>query len=193
MTEVPESNTDLQENQRFSYWRRFLEENKENQDLIAQRMVDMKKREMKDNLTGLLNRDGLEMEIKGFVATTQRHNEHAIIFFFDLDDLKVTNDKFGHKKGDELLLNTAKALRKTFRSSDIIARVGGDEFCAITALLKKEEIEILLARLFEETANIKLSVGFSNVETVENFEDALNKADTRMYIDKNSRKKANGQ
>jgi diguanylate cyclase (GGDEF)-like protein len=81
-----------------------------------------------DELTGLYNRRGFFVSAQQQLKLANRYNKGIFIFSADLDDLKIINDNFGHKTGDSALVETANILKKTFRESDIIARIGGDEF-----------------------------------------------------------------
>ncbi len=84
-----------------------------------------------DDLTGLHNR-------RGFLALAGQQLKHGhrslqelLLFSIDVDNLKTISDSFGHQEGDTALLRTANAMRRTFRNSDILARFGGDEACAL--------------------------------------------------------------
>ncbi len=83
-----------------------------------------------DSLTGLLTRRYFEDLFKLILDRAQRHQEDFVIAMFDVDGLKYVNDTFGHQAGDQLLMVIAKALRASCRNSDIMGRLGGDEFIA---------------------------------------------------------------
>ncbi len=70
------------------------------------------------------------------------------LLYADLDDLKVINDTWGHREGDMALIETAKILRKNYRESDIIARIGGDEFVVFPAGTSDDDSEKILDRLY---------------------------------------------
>ncbi len=84
-----------------------------------------------DPLTGLYNRRGLFTLAEQQVKLANRTQKWLSIVYADLDNLKSINDKFGHQEGDAALIRAADILRDTFRESDIIARIGGDEFVVI--------------------------------------------------------------
>ena len=84
-----------------------------------------------DPLTGLLNRRRLEQEIAQQIRLAERYGRHACVIMLDLDGFKLINDTVGHAAGDELLKGIGDVLRERVRRSDIVARVGGDEFAIL--------------------------------------------------------------
>ena len=84
-----------------------------------------------DELTGLYNRRGFLALADRQLRLARRSGRCLLLFFIDLDGLKEINDVFGHTEGDAALMWTAEALEATFRDSDVIARIGGDEFAAL--------------------------------------------------------------
>jgi len=99
-----------------------------------------------DELTGLRNRRGFFLFAEQARALAMRAGKQAAILFVDVDGLKDVNDRHGHEAGDTLLRNFAGVLIDTFRESDVVARVGGDEFCVFGAELNLNP-DVLLARL----------------------------------------------
>ncbi|KMW16685.1 sensor domain-containing diguanylate cyclase [Enterocloster citroniae] len=91
-----------------------------------------------DSLTGLFNRQAIHREIGRFL-NDPRH-PRAVLLFMDLDNFKNVNDTMGHRSGDQVLCQVAELFRNTLRSSDLIGRVGGDEFVAfLTGVVSEEE------------------------------------------------------
>ena len=84
-----------------------------------------------DALTGLLNRRLFEELFVQTIHTVKRHNISCALLCIDLDDFKYVNDTFGHKTGDQLLIEVAERIKNSIRESDISARMGGDEFAVI--------------------------------------------------------------
>ncbi len=84
-----------------------------------------------DKLTGLYNRRGFWTLAEQQLRLAQRKKSGFYLFFADLDGLKTINDTFGHQEGDYALICATEILKETFRKSDILARIGGDEFIAI--------------------------------------------------------------
>jgi diguanylate cyclase (GGDEF)-like protein len=83
---------------------------------------------LKDDLTNLYNRRGFFILAEQALKTAQRMGKEMLLIYGDLDNLKGINDTFGHREGDQALVDTSQILKETFRESDIIARIGGDEF-----------------------------------------------------------------
>jgi diguanylate cyclase (GGDEF)-like protein len=84
-----------------------------------------------DDLTGLLNGRGFYEAAAVEVARSTRYRRPLTLAYFDLDDFKAINDRFGHARGDEVLVAVARAMRRSCRSSDLVGRVGGDEFVVL--------------------------------------------------------------
>jgi len=81
-------------------------------------------------LTGLLNRRGFEARLKDAVASACATGNGGALVYVDLDNFKQINDRHGHAQGDAALRAAAEVLRGSFRGSDLVARMGGDEFAA---------------------------------------------------------------
>jgi diguanylate cyclase (GGDEF)-like protein len=84
-----------------------------------------------DELTGLNNRRGFMALGEAAMRSAHRTGSVMTLLFLDLNEMKKINDTLGHQEGDRALVDVARILRQTFRESDIVARVGGDEFCAL--------------------------------------------------------------
>ena len=96
-------------------------------DITDRKQLEEELRELSlvDELTGLRNRRGFKFLADQFIQMTERMDLRVAVIFADLDDLKMINDSCGHAEGDQALVDIANILRDTFRSSDIIARLGG--------------------------------------------------------------------
>jgi len=114
----------------------------------------------------------------------------------DIDDMKKTNDTLGHAAGDELLKRAAQVLQSVFRLSDVLTRIGGDEFALILPRTDPHVSERILTRIKENLAihntrfpgaPLQLSLGVATAQK-ENLLDAFKLADTRMYEDKRAHK-----
>ena len=146
-----------------------------------------------DQLTGLYNRRFFEEEVKRL--DTQRNYPLSLVMI-DANGLKLINDAFGHKAGDLLLTKIAEILKKEFRSDDIIARVGGDEFVILLPNTDSTAVEKILDRVKKATTKekvegIDVSVAYgwdtkSNPYT--HMDDVFKRADADMYTQKNSEK-----
>lgn len=146
-----------------------------------------------DVLTGLYNRAFFEEEL----SRLEHGREFPVsIMVADVDDLKIVNDTQGHATGDELLRHTANILRAVFRTSDIIARIGGDEFAVLLARTDAPAIDQMVSRvqakLIEQNGQcpnlpVRISLGSATAEHG-GLVQALAVADQSMYINKNARK-----
>lgn len=145
-----------------------------------------------DELTGLYNRRGFVRILEQVLRLAERHDEPVTLFALDLDRLKAVNDEQGHAAGDALIRSGADLLRRTFRASDTIARVGGDEFNVVC--YGACDPESLAARFDEATdpAGPRFSLGYVTAEpgAPRSVADLLVAADARMYEDKAERREA---
>ncbi len=159
---------------------------------------DLTEQSITDELTGVLNRRGFGSVSGYFVKTAQRSGVDLVVLFFDLDGLKTLNDTLGHDAGSDLLKRFANLLTTTFRRSDVVARIGGDEFAVLTAL-EPDEIDGVIERLRRavaelnvgKTAQVAFSVGFAPLksELDKALEDAIAVADAFMYEQKRKNRK----
>lgn len=95
------------------------------------RIADLEARVDIDPLTDVLNRRGFERELKRSLAYVKRYGASAALLYIDLDGFKPVNDRHGHAAGDAVLKAIAAALVRNVRASDVVARVGGDEFAVL--------------------------------------------------------------
>ena len=153
-----------------------------------------------DHLTGLHNRRGFitlaEQQLK-----IQEQTRHLIMLLYaDLDHMKWINDTLGHEKGDKALIEVASILKDVFRKSDIIARVGGDEFAVLGIVVSTRSWNIIESRLQHQLDihnaienrdyKIFLSVGtaFSDPESPYSIDELMSLADAAMYEHKRSKR-----
>ena len=103
------------------------------QDITERKRFEEQLRHLADHdaLTGLFNRRRLDEELEREAADSRRYARSAALLLIDLDDFKNVNDTLGHKAGDELLQRIAARMRRRLRASDVLARMGGDEFAVI--------------------------------------------------------------
>jgi len=152
---------------------------------------------MLDSLTGLYNRRGFLILVKQQLELADRSKKGFYLLFADLDRMKWINDTLGHHEGDLSLKTIALICRKTFRKSDIIARIGGDEFAICAVEARKDSIEQLMQRLRNNLSaynkshktdiNLSLSIGatYYDPKFPDTMDDLLKKADDLMYKQKN--------
>ena len=152
-----------------------------------------------DELTGLYNRRGFFLMAEQAIKLSDRSKMRCIMIFADVDGLKIVNDNYGHHAGDLMIKQVADLLRTHFRKSDIVARIGGDEF-AILVIDPEENTSTLNGRLKSEFRKMNLAgqwpypidISFGSVmcdllpDT--NLEDLMKVADKLMYQDKLSKR-----
>lgn len=97
-----------------------------------------------DELTGVYNRRGFFAQASSTIYSPVRDGKKALIIFADLDSLKIINDQFSHEDGDFAIKSAARILSDSFRSSDIIGRIGGDEFAALAMVDNSSDEDISL-------------------------------------------------
>jgi len=116
---------------------------------IALVKVQEKQRVMSitDELTGIYNRRGFFTLAEQRLKLAKRQRRGIFMLYADVDGLKTINDNLGHQEGDMALIDTAKLLKATYRESDIVARIGGDEFVVIPVGSAGDDIEIITTRL----------------------------------------------
>lgn len=100
-----------------------------------------------DDLTCLFNRRGFFAAATQQLRLAQRNEHRLLLFFCDLDNLKKINDQYGHQEGDLALIRAADALEETFRASDVLARIGGDEFAVLAVQSSDLNQESIVQRL----------------------------------------------
>jgi len=173
------------------------------EDITERKRLEAKLRTLsiQDELTKLYNRRGFFALGEQQTKAAKREKKVVSILFADLDDMKWINDTLGHEKGDQALKETAGILQKTFRESDVIARIGGDEFVVLSLLDSKNDARILTSRLEKnldgvnrrktEPYRLSLSVGTacSDPEHPCSLVELLTLADQRMYEQKSSKEK----
>lgn len=153
-----------------------------------------------DELTGLMNRRGLYDFGQRTLELAESLQQKGLVIYGDLDGLKSINDNFGHESGDKAIITEASILKSSFRSTDFVARVGGDEFVIISNGLSKETFntikEKIYRRCIEWTENTNslflLSISLGCVEFPYNnnydLKTLMSLADEELYKEKNEKK-----
>jgi len=147
-----------------------------------------------DPLTGLLNRRGFGRELRRHVSRLTRYGITGAMLMLDLDNFKAYNDAHGHTGGDELLQTVSSELSERLRGSDLIGRIGGDEFAVLLPEVSAEQAEVVAAALVQSVRDLSrpgeptvtISVGIFVFDDVERpSEDrAMVGADLAMYAAK---------
>ena len=152
-----------------------------------------------DQLTGVLNRRGLDDMFAKEMARTRRHASSLCVGLLDIDNFKKLNDSLGHTAGDQALIHLATVCRQTLRPQDSIARYGGEEFIILLPDTNLTEATHALTRLQRELTKrfflhdnekvlITFSAGVTEVLAEDDQTSVVNRADTAMYQAKQSGK-----
>lgn len=162
-----------------------------------QRMVkELKLLSVTDELTGLYNRRGFLTFGGELLKLGRRISTQVFLIYADLDKMKWINDTLGHPEGDKALKEIASILRKAYRETDIIARIGGDEFVVMGILASGIPVEVLADRLGSQVEihnekrpdpyRLSLSVGAAAypIGAFMSIDDLLQRADEMMYEQK---------
>jgi diguanylate cyclase (GGDEF)-like protein len=133
--------------------------------------------------------------------SANRAEKRLMLLYADLDNLKEINDTLGHDEGDRLIKESSAILKSTFRTSDIIARIGGDEFVVFPVGNDEDHADIIADRLQENIehfnainnnrSKLQISTGLATYDpnSVQSINELLAQADELMYKNKQSRKK----
>jgi diguanylate cyclase len=145
-----------------------------------------------DQLTGALNRRGLDEAMQREIARAERRKSGLCVAVLDLDDFKKLNDTHGHQAGDDALVHLTKVVRKTLRPTDTVARYGGEEFIILFSETDLEQAVAVMRRLQRELTKrfflhnnerllITFSAGVAMLAPGESQEAVFARADKAMY------------
>jgi diguanylate cyclase (GGDEF)-like protein len=149
----------------------------------------------RDALTGGYNRRQFVVEAERAAARAERYGERAAVVIVDVDHFKQINDAFGHAAGDDVLVRVYRSLRARLRSSDVLGRLGGDEFGAVVLHADRNAAEAVAAQMRAAVAALRddlaaegrpsrLAASIGVAELGADVAAALELADRRMYADK---------
>jgi diguanylate cyclase (GGDEF)-like protein len=145
-----------------------------------------------DTLIKLPNRRGFMRELERLIDRASRYGHKSAMLFVDLDGLKMINDSFGHQAGDEALIEVAQLLTKGVRRSDIVARIGGDEFAILLQNSSEEAAHETAARLVDlvcgcefrhdgEALPLSIAIGVAMIDGEDSSAAVMARADEEMY------------
>jgi diguanylate cyclase (GGDEF)-like protein len=167
-------------------------------------LSEIQKLTLVDELTGLYNRRGFKELAQKQLKLAQRLGKKMMLFYMDIDNMKWINDTFGHQEGDYTLKTVTAILRDSFRDSDVITRIGGDEFAVLLLQKIGISIEILATRLQDNLDawnsmnkgkyRISVTAGLAlyNPNSPSSIEELLEEADQNMYQGKKKKHTAEG-
>lgn len=167
---------------------------REREEALRRNAELMESLSLVDELTQLKNRRGFFELAEQALRVAKREHYAMGLFFVDLNGLKQINDTLGHLAGDQALRDTAIVLQQTFRDSDIIARIGGDEFVALAHVTK--DTSALRNRLREHLAefnarsshryvlNVSIGTTIVDIATDDDIQELIARADAAMYEEK---------
>ena len=152
---------------------------------------DLFERACNDPLTGLSNRRVFEERMPGMMSSAIRYKNPLTMLSMDLDKFKQINDNLGHTTGDEVLKTVATVLKNGIRTSDLLVRMGGDEFILILDNTDRFNAQILAERLCravdgldiwaDENTKLGISIGLAQLEEGETLQNWLERADDILY------------
>ena len=162
------------------------------------RVAELERLATTDTLTPLFNRRYFMNELDRWCWRAHRYGGSYGLLFLDIDQLKLINDTHGHAAGDAVICGVAQAMAYTTRKSDIVARVGGDEFAILLDNISADKLgdktaamQRLLADLPVNTAGpvlkVNVSIGHYLIQSGSRAPDALAEADRSMYANKRAR------
>jgi diguanylate cyclase (GGDEF)-like protein len=164
---------------------------------VKQSLLDRELRylALTDDLTCVFNRRGFFAAATQQLKLAQRNAQRLLLLFCDVNNLKRINDSFGHREGDLALIRAADALEQTLRDSDVLARIGGDEFAVLALessgqsqgiILRRLEKNLKMSSATEKRYELSLSVGVARFDPnhAVSLGELMSQADKAMYEEK---------
>ena len=159
---------------------------------LQERVEQLDQLAHQDSLINLPNRRGFMRELERLIARVDRYGLNAAMLFVDVDGLKIINDSFGHRAGDEALIEVASLLAKGVRHSDVVARIGGDEFGILLECADEAAAQETAARLIDqictceflhdgEALPLSVAIGVGMIDALDTPEAIMARADEAMY------------
>ncbi|AXS41835.1 GGDEF domain-containing protein [Breoghania sp. L-A4] len=171
-----------------------------NDKLVEQKaqIRDLRREAIRDSLTGLLNRRGFQRVVERTLDFVRRYDSSVGLIFIDMNAFKTINDTYGHACGDQMLRHAAGVIRATLRSSDVVGRIGGDEFVALLWKADEASTRDTATRVVEALARAPMtfegmeisasaSVGVTRLLDGDDVDSVLDRADKDMYRAKTAR------
>lgn len=164
-------------------------------DLTRRRITHLERMADEDSMLPIANRRAFVRELTRLISYCERYGTNGSILYFDLNGMKEINDRFGHPAGDQALRHFANLLVMNVRDSDVVGRLGGDEFGVILAQADEAQardkagslLQVIAAQPLtwqDESLTLSCSVGIHQFSGRQNADEALSKADADMYDEK---------
>jgi len=168
-------------------------------DALAERLAVAEDMADRDTLTPTFNRRAFLRELHRTMSEVERYKSPAAVLYLDLDGFKALNDSHGHAAGDAVLKHVGRLLADSVRESDVVGRLGGDEFGVILNRVGADEAKAKARSLDEKINNsailhagvvhrVRASIGVHAIATIEDPETAVARADEAMYAEKHARR-----
>ena len=162
---------------------------------LESRVAELDREAHRDTLVPVANRRGLVRHLDMMIARRERHHVAAALLFVDLDGLKSLNDSFGHSAGDAALVYLAQLMVDGVRQTDLVARIGGDEFAILLDHADEASAMDTANRLVNSVAGsdfahrgqrlpLSVAIGITVIEPGDTAEAVLERADQEMYREK---------
>lgn len=171
-------------------------------DGMKKRLAAEKQLADQDPLLPIYNRRAFVRELTKAQASVERYHGKASLVYIDLNNFKTINDTFGHQAGDHVLQKISRRLVESVRETDVVGRLGGDEFGLILANTSQEASSVLIARLLDglqlqpvswqnQPLDISMACGIVSINPGEDVEEIMALADNEMYLQKSKSKEEN--
>ncbi len=155
-------------------------------------LAEMKQHAYHDVLTGIANRRLFVESLENRVARCQRYGDNCAVLFLDVDNLKAINDEHGHAAGDALLVRLAEILKAHTRTTDVVARIGGDEFGLLLDHLNGDQVVEKIDFLIEQFGKEEFvhegkrlpfgaAIGYCFIGPTDTTHGLMSRADSAMY------------
>ncbi|MBM9510996.1 GGDEF domain-containing protein [Desulfogranum marinum] len=171
-------------------------------DDVKKRLAAEKQIADQDPLLPIYNRRAFVRELTKIQASIERYHGKASLVYIDLNNFKTINDNYGHQAGDYVLHEFSKRLVESVRETDVVGRLGGDEFGLILSNTKPEASSVLINRLSEglhtrpifwkkQPLDVSMACGIVTIKPGEDVQDIMAMADGEMYLQKSKSKEVN--
>jgi polar amino acid transport system substrate-binding protein len=171
-------------------WGIYAYFNIQNQKKLEEQLLELSE---KDGLTKIYNRRKIDEILEEEIKVAKRYNEDLSLIFFDIDHFKKINDTYGHKVGDEVLIELTQLIKKNIRESDFFGRWGGEEFMIVfphtdlnSAVLLAEKLRKIIEYSKIGGVRVTCSFGVTEIVKYDTIETCSSRVDKLLYISKES-------